>query len=118
MNVELLECTTNPEKLSALSVWNCHREDIPSMDEMDEETTKEILEKTIESGHVGVVEHVNLTFGIEGVSRVLSHQFVRHRIASYDQQSQRVVDGESFDYVKPSTIEEDGMIEPEISDTV
>ena len=44
-----------------------------------------------ESGHTSVLEHVKFTFAIDGVSRALSHQLVRHRLASYSQQSQRYV---------------------------
>ena len=50
-------------------------------------------------GHESPTEHVYFTFGIEGISRACSHQIVRHRIASYSQQSQRYVDGENFDFV-------------------
>ncbi len=50
-----------------------------------------------------VLEHVVFTFLISDVSRVTSHQLVRHRIASYTQESQRysVV---SEDYVVPISI--------------
>jgi thymidylate synthase (FAD) len=56
-------------------------------------------------GHASVLEHVVLTFGVEGISRAASHQLVRHRIASYSQQSQRYVTGD-FGYVTPQTIGE------------
>lgn len=45
-----------------------------------------------ESGHTSVLEHVKFTFAVDGVSRALTHQLVRHRLASYSQQSQRYVD--------------------------
>ena len=45
-----------------------------------------------------------LYFALSGVSRALTHQLVRHRIASYSQQSQRYVDGSDFDYVIPPEI--------------
>lgn len=48
------------------------------------------------------VEHVSFTFALGGVSRALTHQLVRHRIASYSQQSQRYVDGSDFDYLDPA----------------
>ena len=51
------------------------------------------------------VEHAVFTFGIEGISRACSHQLVRHRIASYSQQSQRYVDGTKFEFVTPPEIE-------------
>lgn len=64
-------------------------------------------------GHHSVLEHVNVTFGLEGMSRSCSHQLVRHRIASYSQQSQRYVkfkDG-SIDYVLPKSIEKGTAVE-------
>ena len=39
-----------------------------------------------------LLHHVSFTFAIEGISRACSHQLVRHRLASYSQQSQRFVD--------------------------
>lgn len=56
-------------------------------------------------GHASVLEHVVFTFGVEGISRAASHQLVRHRIASYSQQSQRYVTAD-FGYVTPGTIGE------------
>ena len=54
------------------------------------------------------IEHASFTFAIEGISRACSHQLVRHRLASYSQQSQRYVSEESgFDYIIPPTIKED-----------
>ena len=55
-------------------------------------------------GHGSPFEHASFTFGIEGISRACSHQLVRHRIASYSQQSQRYVDGTKFDFVTPPEI--------------
>ena len=43
------------------------------------------------SGHFSTLEHASYTFSIEGVSRALTHQLVRHRLASFNQQSQRYV---------------------------
>jgi thymidylate synthase (FAD) len=49
---------------------------------------------------------VVFTFGVEGVSRVLTHQLVRHRVGcSYSQQSQRYVKLEQFEYIIPPEIE-------------
>jgi len=59
------------------------------------------------SGHTSTIEHAIFTFAIEGISRVTSHQLVRHRIASYSQQSQRYVkikNIESFKYIIPPKI--------------
>lgn len=61
-----------------------------------------------ESGHTSVLEHVKFTFAIDDISRVLSHQLVRHRLASYSQQSQRYVNLKSEfsmdNYVTPPKI--------------
>lgn len=106
MKVELIEHTPNMEKLCALSAWGCHRKDIPSMDEITEEKTKEVLRMAIDSGHTSVVEHGSFTFGVERISRACSHQLVRHRLASYSQQSQRVVDMDNPSFITPKNIEE------------
>ena len=47
------------------------------------------MQSAINSGHLSIIEHLPLTFLVEDVSRALTHQLVRHRIASYSQQSQR-----------------------------
>ena len=56
------------------------------------------------SGHESILEHAVYTFEIKGVSRALTHQLVRHRIASYSQQSQRYVNMEDFDYIIPKSM--------------
>ena len=56
-------------------------------------------------GHASPVEHASFTFSVEGVSRSLTHQLVRHRHASYSQKSQRYVKENFFDYVIPPEIE-------------
>jgi len=66
---------------------------------------QKLVRTCLKSGHQSPVEHASLTFLVSGCSRVLTHQLVRHRIASYSQQSQRYVDGENFDYIIPPTIE-------------
>ncbi|GFK95089.1 Flavin-dependent thymidylate synthase [Fundidesulfovibrio magnetotacticus] len=72
--------------------------------EISREKQAEFVAGVISSGHVSPIEHVSFTFAVEGVSRALTHQLVRHRIASYSQQSQRYVDASSFDYVLPPAI--------------
>jgi len=53
------------------------------------------------------------SFGIEGISRACSHQLVRHRIASFSQQSQRYVANEQqFDVVTPDSVAE----QPELAE--
>ena len=53
--------------------------------------TETNLKVALANGHYSVVEHLPLTFEINGISRNCSHQLVRHRIASYSQASQRYI---------------------------
>ncbi|MDR0445189.1 MAG: FAD-dependent thymidylate synthase [Puniceicoccales bacterium] len=63
------------------------------------------LQDVLRTGHESPMEHVSFTFAIEGISRVCSHQLVRHRLASYSQQSQRYcVEEKELDYVLPPSI--------------
>lgn len=73
--------------------------------ELDRAKQAQFVSKVMESGHDSPLEHVSFTFAIEGISRACTHQLVRHRIASYSQQSQRYVDGSDFDYILPPSIE-------------
>ena len=67
---------------------------------------REILRRALCYGHESVIEHASFTFFVEGISRSLTHQLVRHRIASYTQQSMRYVDlTKNRDYtVRPESI--------------
>ncbi len=104
MKVELLNHTPDPDRSAAHAALTCYSEELPEKEDMDEKTIREILDKIKESGHHSVIEHSSFTFSIEGVSRALTHQLVRHRLASYSQQSQRYVDIEEFDPVVPDSI--------------
>lgn len=66
-----------------------------------------IAKSCIKSGHLAVTEFADFTFHIEGVSRALTHQLVRHRLASYAQRSQRYCVENQFEYVIPETIKKD-----------
>lgn len=76
----------------------------------DPEKTRKFIEKVVASGHESPIEHVKFTFAIEGVSRALTHQLVRHRVASYSQQSQRYVKAENFNYIIPPSFKKDDKI--------
>lgn len=70
-----------------------------------------LLAKILDLGHFSVLEHASFTFGIEGISRACSHQLVRHRIASYSQQSQRYVAvKERFPAIIPPSIAENPQL--------
>lgn len=72
---------------------------------MDAGTAKQLIKRVTGYGHASVIEHASFTFSIEDVSRVMTHQLVRHRIASYTQQSQRYVKYDTLEkYVTPQSI--------------
>lgn len=75
--------------------------------DIPEEKMAKLIRDIVFSGHESPLEHVSLTFAIEGISRTCSHQLVRHRIASYSQQSQRYVREDQFDYIIPPSIAEE-----------
>lgn len=84
---------------------------VPPKDE-DPESDKalKLLQGIVRAGHGSVLEHCTFTFSIEGISRACSHQLVRHRIASYSQQSQRYVNGEKFGYVIPKDVADKSLL--------
>lgn len=100
MQVELVAFTPSPEAVCDLGARVCVSKDIPEPDE-----DLKALGHALSSGHESVLEHASFTFAIEGISRACSHQLVRHRMASYSQQSQRYVKMEDFEYVIPHSIE-------------
>ncbi|MCR5653310.1 MAG: FAD-dependent thymidylate synthase [Ruminococcus sp.] len=105
--VTLLAYTPNPEEVVAMAAKLCYSaSDIENIrDGLTEENTAKFIQMLSDLGHGSPVEHASFTFGIEGISRACSHQLVRHRIASYSQQSQRYVDGTKFEFVTPPEIE-------------
>ncbi len=109
IKVKLMEFTPNPEKVVAAAAKLCYSSvGIEEITEgLDEETTSKFIKMLNSYGHNSPVEHVSFTFGIEGVSRSLTHQLVRHRVASYSQQSQRYVKLDAFEYIIPPSIAKD-----------
>lgn len=108
LKVKLIDYTPEPEKLIAAAAKLCYSsvgvDEI--MDNLTEENTNKFLNMLMSFGHQSPIEHVSFTFAAEGISRTLTHQLVRHRIASYSQQSQRYVKLEQFEYVIPPSIAE------------
>ncbi|KAB3532396.1 FAD-dependent thymidylate synthase [Alkaliphilus serpentinus] len=107
--VTLITHTPEPEKIIAAAAKLCYSSsDIGALlEDLDEEGVKSFIDKLAGLGHESPFEHISFTFGIEGVSRSLTHQLVRHRIgSSYSQKSQRYVTEGSFDYIIPPDIEE------------
>ena len=74
-------------------------------DKVTPEDAERFLNMILEIGHGSILEHSSITFGIEGVSRSLTHQLVRHRVGcSYSQKSQRYVSEGQFEYIIPKPI--------------
>ena len=105
MNVKLIGYSPNPEKIPAMAAKLTHSIIKPEeLEKTPEDDLKSILNHVINLGHTSVIEHSNFTFAISDVSRSLTHQLVRHRIASYAQQSQRYVNLKKPNYVIPPKI--------------
>ncbi len=93
MDVRLLSHTPDPERAIAAAARLCYAPvgAAELLDRMSEGDIRRVLRTIITSGHTSALEHASYTFAIDGVSRALTHQLVRHRLASYNQQSQRYV---------------------------
>ena len=112
MKVKILTHTPNLEDVITSAGKLCYSK--VGVDEISNKSTKEDTERFVkmlsDMGHHSPLEHVSFTFAVEGVSRALTHQLVRHRIASYSQQSQRYVNlEETFDFVYPNAIINEGL---------
>lgn len=108
MKVRLISYTQCPEAVVAAAARVCYDKDgdIENiMESLTPDKTVKFIQRMMElKNHGTPFEHPVFTFGIEGVSRALSHQLVRHRIASFDQRSQRYCDEKQFEYVVPAKV--------------
>ena len=95
MKVVLTRVTENPIGAIEEAACNCYD---------SEPTGGKIMKSCYKSGHHSVLEFADFTFHISGVSRALTHQLVRHRLASYAQRSQRYCGENGFQYVIPNSI--------------
>lgn len=106
LKVSLLNYTKNGEETIAQAGKLCYS--AVGVDEISKKQDQESIEKYVKMlaslGHLSPIEHISFTFAAEGVSRTLTHQLVRHRLASYSQQSQRYVKLEGFEYIIPPHI--------------
>ncbi len=107
MNVVLLYHTPSPEHAVASAARLCYAPvgAAELMTTMTDARTYSVLRTILESGHFSTLEHVSYTFAVEGVSRALTHQLVRHRLASFNQQSQRYVTfSDEPSFICPETV--------------
>jgi thymidylate synthase (FAD) len=108
IRVRLLWCTPNPEVVVALAMRRCYS--AKPIEELESELAlrpgyeRDLIAKALRDKTFDVIEHAVFMFEIEGISRICSHQLVRHRIASYDQESQRFSAVEKEDFIIPPSI--------------
>ena len=110
MDVRLLSHTPDPERAIAAAARLCYAPvgAAELLETMSDEAVRRVLKTIITSGHTSALEHASYTFAIDGVSRALTHQLVRHRLASYNQQSQRYVSyAEEPEFVVPPAVASD-----------
>jgi thymidylate synthase (FAD) len=121
LRVELLRYTSDAEKLCGTAALTTTKSGTPSeiLQKIGLNEAKEIISRVAGYGHGSVIEHASFTFSVEGVSRAMTHQLVRHRIASYTQQSQRYVRYDTLkNYVIPPSIAENASAKKEFDETL
>ena len=89
LRVALIQHTPDPEKLVAAAAKLCYSKAGAGeiMEDLTDDNVERFLTRLMDMGHASPIEHASFTFAIEGVSRALTHQLVRHRMASFSQKS-------------------------------
>lgn len=72
-----------------------------SHDKITKDSAKKFVEMIRKLGHESVLEHSSMIVEFTGISRGFTHELVRHRLASYTQQSTRYVDKSDFIVTAP-----------------
>ena len=101
MKVELISNTADAAKLCGEAAAVCTNSKKPESS----------LRHAVESGHESVLEHAVFTFRVEGLSRVALAQLTRHRLASFDVQSQRYVKLTDWHAVFPESVMSTDFVE-------
>lgn len=89
MDVKIMRAPEDPELTIFDAAHMCYSDGRAL--ELDHDRKIRLINKLLKDGHLSPFEHVSITYQIDGISRACSHQLVRHRLASYTQQSQRYV---------------------------
>ncbi len=118
IQVKLVNHTPNPELSVAVAARACIRNlDYEAVRaELSHEDVQRILRSLIDKNHHSPLEHASFTFTISGVSRVLTHQLVRHRIASHSQLSQQRNDSSRLQFTTPPEIQQHPELAEEYQD--
>lgn len=99
MNIELISHTPDPEIVIANCATTCY-----NSSPKDIEASRKMIRSLAKAGHEAMIEHAHATFKLSGVSRVLTHELVRHRLFSFAQRSQRYVKENEPSYVVPDAL--------------
>lgn len=107
MKVELVNITDNAIETIFKAYRICYSK-LPYSDIKlkSEEEMIDFIKKYMVGGHSSPLEHVNVTFSIDGISRACLSQLTRHRTMSFNVKSQRYVNEAGFEFVVPKAIEE------------
>lgn len=109
LSVELISIPENVLQVIYTACRTCYSAKLPYenfLNAPDTDKMLSLIKRVIGSGHYSTVEHVQLTFAVQNVSRACTHQLVRHRHMSFSQKSQRYVKEKGeFDYIVPKAIE-------------
>ena len=118
--VALLAYTPEPDKVVAAAARLCYSDESASVlkNAVSPERTRTFISNLLRSGHHSPLEHVSFTFAVDGISRVTTHQIVRHRIASYSQRSQRYVRMNEPACIMPKSVAENETARKLFSETV
>ncbi len=119
IEVTLLSHSPDPMRSLYMAYRTCYSQLTPRQirdriadERITEAQMREFIDERLKTGHASPLEQVWFEFGISGVSRAFSHQFVRHRVGiSFEQQSQRYVTYKAgeFPYTVPETVKKAGM---------
>ncbi len=118
MEVTLIAHTPEPDRLCALAALSTTSRELATTRDVPKEKLEASLRHVLEMGHHSVIEHAYFTFAISGISRACSHELVRHRIASYSQQSQRYVRLGAFEFVRVPKIDAHPELKAEYEKTM
>ena len=103
MKIELINITNNPVKTIFDSYRICYAKGgYHAIKEKSVEEMTAFIKPLMAEMHTSPLEHVSVTFYIEGVSRACMSQITRHRTGKFNVQSQRYVSGENFDFAIPN----------------
>ena len=100
MEVQLLDYTQDPEYKIGLFSAECYDS------KKDRESCIRRVKHCKDSGHLATLRFAYATFHVKGISRVCSHQLVRHPHLSYLQRSQRYTKESSVEFIEPDALKD------------